>query len=305
MKLSILATVYKDAEIVNPLVDEILKYIIPLNIDYEIILVNDCSNDDSEQAIINECNKNPKVKGISLRRNFGQQIAMSAGMHYASGTYIVIMDGDLQNPPSAIPLLLDTIQKSNHDIVYTVSKNRNDLWDTFTSYLFWTIITRFFGLKIVKHQLMMKIMTKDFVEQFSKYGELKRTIDGIVDDISSYYGVIEVENSVRQHGKSHYTFTKRINLMIDIIISLSSAPLNLLIYLGFIILLLTFLGWIYYLSLYLFSHVPAGYTSVLLSIFFFGSLIVLILGIIGRYLANIYAEVRGRPLYHIKTKYNL
>ncbi len=148
-------------------------------------------------------------------------------------------------------------------------------------------------------------MTKDFASQFLKYGEIKRTIDGIVDDISSYYDVIEVENAIRRHGKSHYSFTKRLNLMIDIIISLSSAPLNLMIYIGFIISTFTFFAWIFYLTLYLFSQVPEGYTSVLLSIFFFGGLIVLILGIIGRYLANIYAEVRQRPLFHVKQTYNI
>ncbi len=88
MKLSIIATVYRDAESVGPLVDEILKYVLPLNILYEIILVDDYSNDGSEQAILNQCNKNTSIKCVSLRRNFGQQIAMSAGMHFASGEYL-------------------------------------------------------------------------------------------------------------------------------------------------------------------------------------------------------------------------
>jgi len=305
MTLSVVATVYNDAEIVPVLVKTIIENI-PSSVNgYEIILVNDFSRDGSQDAIRTECEKNPNVKGITLSRNFGQQIAMSCGLHHASGDYVVIMDGDLQNPPSAIGELLEKIKSGNYDIVYTISKTRNDLWDSFTSRIFWYIITRLFGVKIVRNQLMLKIMTKDFVKRISEYHEINRTVSGIVNDISHHYTTIEVDNQTRTHGRSNYTFTRRLNLMIDMIISLSSAPLNLMIYLGFFTFILTLLGLAYYTILYLFFSVPSGYTSILLSIFFFGGLIVLILGIIGRYLANIYLEVRQRPLFHVKQTYNL
>jgi glycosyltransferase involved in cell wall biosynthesis len=305
MTLSVVATVYNDAEIVPVLVKTIIENI-PQSVNgYEIILVNDFSKDGSQDAIRLECEKNPNVKGITLSRNFGQQIAMSCGLHHASGDYVVIMDGDLQNPRSAIPELLEKIKSGNYDIVYTISKTRNDLWDSFTSRIFWYIITRLFGVKIVRNQLMLKIMTKEFVKRISEYHEINRTVSGIVNDISHHYTTIEVDNQARAHGRSNYTFIKRMNLMIDMIISLSSAPLNLMIYLGFFTFILTLLGLAYYTIMYLFFSVPSGYTSILLSIFFFGGLIVLILGIIGRYLANIYLEVRQRPLFHVKQTYNL
>ena len=303
--LSVVATVYNDAGIVPLLVSEIIQNMPAGLTGYEIILVNDFSKDDSEQAIAKECEKDTHVKGVSLRRNFGQQIAMSAGIHHASGAYIVIMDGDLQNPPSAIPVLLDKIKHGSYDIVYCISKKRNDLWDSFTSAFFWFVLTRLFGVRIVRNQLMMKIMTKDFATHIKEYHEINRTVAGIVNDISWNYATIEIDNQKRLHGKSHYTFAKRMNLMLDMIISLSSAPLNFMIYLGFFTFLLTFAGLIYYLVLYLFFTVPSGYTSILLSVFFFGGLIVLILGVIGRYLANIYMEVRQRPLFHVKKTYNL
>lgn len=305
MTLSVVATIYNDAEIVPALVKAITENIPQSVSGYEIVLVNDFSKDTSEDAIRRECEKNPNVKGIALSRNFGQQIAMSCGLHHASGDYVVIMDGDLQNPPSAIPQLLEKIKSGNYDIVYTISKTRNDLWDSFTSRIFWYIITRMFGVKIVRNQLMLKIMTREFVKRISEYHEINRTVSGIVNDISHHYTTIEVDNKSRTHGRSNYTFIKRLNLMIDMIISLSSAPLNLMIYLGFFTFLLTLLGLVYYTVQYLFFSVPSGYTSLLLSVFFFGGLIVLILGIIGRYLANIYLEVRQRPLFHVKQTYNL
>jgi glycosyltransferase involved in cell wall biosynthesis len=302
--LSIVATVYNDAEIVPLLVEEIIKNIPPSITKYEIILVNDCSPDNSEQFIKAECDKNPNVKGISLSRNYGQHIAMSAGMQNSKGDFVVTMDGDLQNPPSAIPQMLDKI-KEGYDIVYTASKKRNGILDAFTSYIFWAMLTKLFKMNVVKHQLMLKIMSREFIDRFSKYGEANRTIDGLVADISSNYAVLNIENNKRAHGRSNYNFIKRMNLTLDMIISLSSAPLNLMIYLGFFIFIGTILGVLYYICSYLFAIVPPGYTSTQLSIFFFGGLTILILGIIGRYLANIYSEVRHRPLYHVKRTYNL
>lgn len=304
IELSVVATIYNDAAVVPLLVNEITSQCRPLEINFEIILVNDCSTDDSEKAIEKICLSSSNVKGITLSRNFGQQIAMSVGMRYAAGKYIIIMDGDLQNPPSEIPRLYREILKG-YDIVYTVSKTRNNFLNQLSSSLFWFIITKIFGVKIVKNQLMMKIMNRALVERYNEYNEIHRTVAGIVKDVSSYHQILYVENQIRKFGNSHYNFVKRCNLMIDMLISLSSAPLNMLIFLGFSVFVLTNIVSIYYIIQYLFFDVPPGFTSVILSIFFFGSLIVLLLGFIGRYLSNIYTEVRGRPLFHIKKKYNI
>jgi glycosyltransferase involved in cell wall biosynthesis len=305
IELSVVATIYNDEKIVPLLIEEILAAVNPLNITYEVILVNDRSVDHSEEAIRTVCSKNPQVKGVSLARNFGQQIAMSAGIANASGKYVLIMDGDLQNPPEEIPNLYAAIREANgRDIVYAVSKTRNSIWDEFTSNLFWSIITRIFQVNIIKNQLMMKIMTREFIDKYNLYGEISRTVSGIVNDISSNHGVIEIQNQKRRIGKSHYSFFRRLSLLIDIIISLSNAPLNSMIYLGFTIWISTVFASVYYFIKYLFYDIQPGFTSILLSIFFFGSLILLMLGFIGKYLANINIEVRRRPLYHVREKIN-
>ena len=304
IELSIVATVYNDAEIVSLLVKELCHQCEQLKVSYEIILVNDYSTDSSEIEIQKACKENKNVKGISLSRNFGQQIAMSAGMRYASGKYIIIMDGDLQNPPSAIPSLYKEILKG-YDVVYTVSKTRNNFIDKATSRLFYFMLTKIFGVKIVPNQITMTIMNRTFIDQYNEYNETVRTVSGIFREVSSHYQVLNVENQIRKIGKSHYSFFKRLNLSIDMIISLTNYPLNLMIYFGFSIFLLTMLTIIYYLFTYLFYDVPAGFTSIILTISFFGSLIVLLLGFIGRYLSNIYTEVRKRPLFHVKETYNL
>ena len=304
IELSIVATVYNDAEIVPLLVKEICEQCAQLEISYEIILVNDCSPDNSEFEIQKACKENENVKGISLSRNFGQQIAMSAGMRYAAGKFIIIMDGDLQNPPSAIPLLYKEILKG-YDIVYTVSETRYNFMDKTTSCFFYFMLTKLFGVKIVPNQLMMKIMKHSFVDRFNKYNEIHRSVTGIVNDISSSYQVLDVQNQVRKIGQSNYGFFKRLNYAFDLLISLSNAPLNIMIYFGFSVFLLTMISIVYNLYIYLFGDVPAGFTSIILTNSFFGSLIILLLGFIGRYLSNIYSEVRKRPLFHVREIYNL
>lgn len=304
IELSIVSTIYNDAPIVSLLVNELRLQCEKLQVNYEIILVNDFSTDSSETEIQKVCQESKNVKGITLSRNFGQQIAMSAGMRYASGKYILIMDGDLQNPPCEIPKLYNEILKG-YDIVYTVSETRNNFIDKFTSNFFWFTLTKVLGVKIVQNQLMMKIMNRTFVDRYNEYNEINRTVAGIVRDISSNYQVLNIQNQIRKIGKGHYSFPKKLNLMIDEIISLSNTPLNMMIYFGCFIFLFTNLISIYYFIQYLFFNVPAGYTSIILAIFFFGSLIILLLGFIGRYLSNIYSQVKKRPLFHIKSTYNI
>lgn len=303
-ELSIICTVFNDAEIVPLLVMEIFKFTNPLYIPVEIILVNDFSTDKSELEIKALCQQFNNVKGISLSRNYGQQIAISVGMRYASGKYIIIMDGDLQNPPSEIPRLYQEILKG-YDIIYTVSKERNNILNKISSFFFWFILTKLFGVKIIPNQLMMKIMNHSFVDRYNDYNEINRTVEGIVVDISENYNIIQIVNQKRTTGKSHYNFFKRFNLMIDMFISLSNVPLTMMLYFGWVVFLLTIILTIYNLINYVFFDVPAGFTSIILAIFFFGSLIVLLLGFIGRYLSNIYTEVRQRPLFHIKKTFNI
>jgi glycosyltransferase involved in cell wall biosynthesis len=302
-KLSVICTIYKGNSIVDDLVKHIAKTVEQLPYNFEIILVDDLSPDDSWKKIKENGMKHPFVKGIQLSRNFGQQIAMSAGIQVASGDYIVIMDGDLQNPPASIPLLLDELA-NGHDIVYTVSKKRNNFRQELSSKVFWYVLTKIFKVNIIKNQLMMKAMTREFAQKYNSYNEINRTVAGIINDIGMNYTVVEIENQKRHSGKSSYNFYKRFNLMIDMMLNMTNAPLNIIINLSLFTLFFTVIIAIYHLIMFFFYAVPAGFTSIILSVFFFGSLTLLILGIIGRYLSNIYTEVKNRPLFFIQKKVN-
>ncbi len=301
--LSIAIPVFNAESMLDELCRQLTLATKQLNVELEIVLVDDFSPDNSWQVIERLCAEYPYVKGIKLSRNFGQQIAVSAGISSAKGNYVIVMDCDLQNPPEAIPAILNQL-KSGFDMVYTVSKERNNFKDQTTSKLFWFVLTKILKVDIVKNQLMMRGMSARFVKYYESYSEITRTVAGISRDIGLKHTVIEIENNKRHSGKSNYNFFKRFNLMIDIVLSLSTAPLTMIINTSLIVLILTFFASLYYLYVVFFWYAPAGYTSLVLLIIGFGSLITLILGIMGVYLANIYKEVRKRPLFIIDEKVN-
>ncbi len=294
--VSVVVPVYNGARLVERLVREVAA-----SLDgepYELLLIEDGSQDSSWDAIAAAASLSPHVRGFRLSRNFGQQIAVSAGIAKARGEYVIVMDCDLQNPASAIPEILGSL-RAGHELVYTVSKTRNNARDALTSQLFWFVLTRIFKAPAVKHQLMMKGMTSRMARIYDSYPEATRTVAGIVGDIGGKHVVIEVENARRGEGRSNYGFFKRFDLMIDMIISIAAAPLKILVYAGLAGFIATLMACVYFLAAALFRSAPSGVTVIVLAVFLFGSLITLVLGIVGVYLANIYAEVRRRPLFLI------
>jgi glycosyltransferase involved in cell wall biosynthesis len=304
-EVSIVTTIYNAESIVEELVEKISAAVKQVTQHFEIILVEDCSPDDSWKKIEELSKKYPQVKGLQLSRNFGQQMAMTAGMRYATGETVIIMDGDLQNPPEAIPALLTKI-KEGHDVVFTISKTRNNFKDELTSKIFWIILNTVFKVGMVRDQLMLKALSKRFMKEFNSYDERIRVVSGIIHDIGLKTTQIEVENKKRVAGKSNYNFFKRFHLMVDIVLAMTNAPLNFMINISIASLLLTMVAGIWNLvSYFIYPDVPAGYTTLVLLILFFGSLTILTLGIIGRYLSNIYIEIRRRPLFIINKTINI
>jgi len=304
IELSIVSTIYNDERTIALLVEELSNQVSNLKVNFEIILVNDNSHDDSEIEIQKICSQKPYVRGLSLARNYGQQVAISAGMRYASGNYVLIIDGDLENPVEAIPQLFHKV-KEGYDIVYATAKKRQTFLKRVTSDFFWLVICKFLQIKIIKNQLMMRVMSRKLVDHYNSYNEINRSVAGITYDVGLRYAQIEVFPKKRVSGKSNYTFSKRLNIFVDIVLNLSLKPLNFVIFLGFFTFVSSVIISIYYVYRFFnYGSVP-GYTSLILSIFFFGSVIVFTLGIMSRYLSLIYLEVRNRPLFIVKEKFNL
>lgn len=303
-ELSIVATVYNSARIVQPLVSQVTSIVNKLGISYEIILVDDGSSDDSCNMLEEQCMLDRKVKSVILSRNFGQQIAMSAGIHHATGRFVIIMDGDLQNPPEAILDLYSKIQEG-YDIVYTTSPQKNNKLDSFTSWLFWKFLKNFMKVEIEESQLMMRIMTSRFAYYYREFPERIRTVAALTHDIGMRRTSIPVKNRRREEGKSNYNTRKRINLAMDVILDFSNRPLNFIFNTGIIIFIATIISMIYYLYAYIaFTSLP-GFTSIVLLIMLFGSINLISIGVLARYMANIYTEVKRRPLYFMRKTINI
>ena len=302
--LSIVCTVYRSELIVPELVSKISTECTNLSQEFEIILVDDGSPDNSWNEIEKVCKSNCNVIGIKLGRNVGQQLAVTAGLRHSSGKFTIVMDGDLQNPPSAIPKILSKLQKG-FDIVYTTSLSRNSLGNSFSSMLFWWIMNKIFKEKLIPNQLMMRGMTSHYLNIFNSYNEYIRNVVGITHDIGLNYDIIEVQNEKRHSGKSNYNFFKRMDLMLDLVLLITNRPLTYLIYGACIaILSSTAFGVLTFINYTRFPEMPSGYPTLVFLISFFGSFILLVLGVIGRYLSNIYTEVRNRPLFNIEKIIN-
>lgn len=302
--LSIVATVYNSARIVEPLVTQIRAVVVNLGVSYEIILVDDGSSDDSAYVLEQQSGLDSRVKSIVLSRNFGQQVAMSAGIHHATGRFVLIMDGDLQNPPEAISDLYRKIREG-YDIVYTTSPKKNNKMDSMTSWLFWKFLKAVMKVDIAESQLMMRMMTARVAQYYREYPEKIRTVAAITHDIGMKRAIIPVENRKREQGRSNYNTSKRINLAIDVILDFSNRPLNFVFYFGLIILMLTGIAMIYYLYVYMTMNTLPGFTSVILLVMLFGSINLISIGILARYMANIYTEVKRRPLYFVRKMVNI
>jgi glycosyltransferase involved in cell wall biosynthesis len=303
-ELSVVCTIYRAEAIVPELVRQVGEACSSVTPDHEILLVDDRSPDGSWAAILEACGRNPRVRGVLLARNVGQQRAISAGLRQASGRYVIAMDGDLQNPPDAIPGIVGKLREG-FEVVYTVSNIRNNWLDALTSRGFWWLLNRVLAVGMVPNQLMMRGFSSRALAMFNSYGESVRNVVGITHDIGLRSVILPVANRRRHSGRSNYGFFRRFDVLLDVVLMTSNRPLTYLIYFSFVSMALGFvLGLVTLVNYFRYPDTPPGYPTLAALLICFGSATLAVLGIIGRYLANIYAEVRNRPLFQVDRRVN-
>ena len=272
---------------------------------YEIILVDDGSTDNSWQLIKAFHSNDPRVKGISFSRNFGHHIAITAGLDNSKGDAVILLDGDLQDPPEEIPKLYKEF-KNNKDLVYGIRQSRQDsAIKKLTSWLFWWILRRFSGVNIPEGQTMLRIISKRLVDVLKEMKEHSRFIHGMMAWAGFSVSAIEVQHSRRLKGKSKYNIPKMFRLAFHAVTSFSTVPLRLATYTGFLSALISVMVGGYFIYRKIFYNIPVlGYASIIVSIFFIGGVQLVVLGIFGEYLGRIYQEAQRRPLYILKDIIN-
>lgn len=306
VKVSIVSPVYRGVKMVSELVRRNVESVSTITDDYEIILVNDASPDNSWDEIVKQCSLNSKVKGINLSRNFGQHYAITAGLHYAKGDWVVVMDCDLQDRPEEIPNLYKKAQEG-FDIVYARRAVRKDGFMKRQSSLWFHRVFKWLsGLKSDSTIANFGIYKHDVIEEFNKMPERARSFPSLVQYLGFKDTAIDVEHAERSEGKSSYSLHKLLKLSFDVIVSNSNKPLRLAVGLGFGMAVVSFLLAVYNVIARWAGiiRVP-GYTTTVFSIWFVGGLLLFVVGILGLYIGKIFDQVKERQLYIVRDKVNL
>jgi dolichol-phosphate mannosyltransferase len=303
--LSIVSPVYKAENIIDELVRRIKESVSGITPDYEIILVEDGSKDQSWNKIIEHCQIDEKVRGIKLSRNFGQHHAITAGLDCCKGDWIVVMDCDLQDQPEEISKLYEEALKG-FDIVYARRKQRYDSYfKKLTSKIFYKLFAWLSGVPQDGTIANFGIYSSKAIQAVNELREPLRSFATMIKWVGFKSTGIYVEHAERFAGKSTYNFKKLFQLALDISLSFSDKPLRMTVKLGVIISGSAFLFGLYNLYKYFTGRITEpGFTSLILSLWFLSGLIIFILGIIGLYLGKVFEGIKERPLYIIEKRYD-
>jgi glycosyltransferase involved in cell wall biosynthesis len=306
MTLSIVSPIYKAENFIIPLVNRLSNCLNELNIDYEIILVDDLSPDNSWEIIENITHNNKQVKGIQLSRNFGQHYAITAGLEQAKGEWIVVMDCDLQDIPEEIKKLYNKAVNENFDIVLARREQRKDTFiKRFLSLVFYRFLNYCSGLNHDEKIANFGIYNKKVVDAILSMPETIKYLPLMVNWVGFRKSTMNVLHDERD-GQSSYGFRKRVQLALDVFLSYSDKPLKIFVKLGALISISSFIFSIIYMILWLNDKIVVhGFTTIIISVWFLSGIIISILGVIGLYIGKTFQDVKKRPVYIInKTTFS-
>ena len=297
--LSIVVPVYNEELIIEELVRRMVAAAESITQQYEIIFVNDGSRDSSLQKLEASCAGNPKLHYIAFARNFGHQIAITAGMDYASGDAIVTIDGDLQDPPELIKQMYEQYE-NGFKVVYAKREARlgETFFKKFTARTFYRLMARLVSFEIPVDVGDFRLIGRDVLEYLKQMKEYDKYIRGQIAWLGFKSTYVMFDRDERKFGKTNYPFKKMLRLAFNGITAFSDSPLKLATSMGFIVCIISFFIGVYALYSYFIGHTAVpGWASTIISITFLGGVQLLSLGILGEYISRIINNVRQRPLY--------
>lgn len=302
MDLSIVIPVFNEEDNILPLVQRLHRTLAPMGVTYEFIFVNDGSRDATLLRIKELSALQPEIKYIDLSRNFGHQIAVSAGLDYATGQVVGIIDADLQDPPE---LLLPMYEKwkEGYDVVYALRiRRKGESWfKLITARIFYRILAKITHIDIPLDTGDFRIMDKRVVEVLRSMPERHKFLRGQIAWVGFRQTGLEYERDARQHGKSGYPFSKMLRFALDGITGFSDIPLRFVSNLGIVVTIFALLMTLYALySRFILQDYTQGWTSIIITVLFMGGVQMISIGIIGEYLTRINADTRKRPLYVVR-----
>lgn len=301
--LSIIIPVYNDQEVLDELMKRLTPAVEPLADDYEVILIDDGSRDNSWTVIENLAVEFPKLKGLKLARNFGQQNAIAAGLSETQGDVIVIMDSDLQDRPEDISKLVDALFEHNVNMAVAQWQERKDSsLKLLASRAFNVTANRITTIKIQPRLGGFRAVRRQVVDEFLKFREKTATVFGLMYFIEKNYICVPLVRDPRFAGSSGYNLRKMLSLTLARILSFSMFPIRLVTFTGLLVSFVSLIVAIALIVRRLQGNVAPGWTStIVLTLFLFG-LNFAFLGILGEYIGKIFIEVKGRPNFIIGEK---
>nr|WP_319572643.1 glycosyltransferase family 2 protein [uncultured Draconibacterium sp.] len=304
MKLSVVIPLFNESAVLSLLINEVHHNLMALGEAFEVVCVDDGSVDDTLQQLLEMKLKKPELKVVSLSRNFGLQAAIAAGLEYTKGEYVVVMDGDMQDPPELIKELFQKISTSKGDVVSAVRSERGE---KFSKRFYINVFHKIFRNISEEQQLEQAgnfcIMSRRAISAILKFTEQNRYFPGIRNFIGFQHYTIIYERPDRADGIAKMTSKKLFSLAADAIYSFSKWPIKLCLYLGLLGVLIFLLAIVYTLVSKYTGLAPTGWSSTFLAISFFGSVQLTFLGLIGEYIYRIYKEVQKRPVFLVKEVY--
>ena len=303
---SIVIPIYNEQETIPELLRRLKSDADTLDASAEIIFVDDGSGDESFNLLAEMHTRDPRFKALRLSRNFGHQVAITAGMEFAHGNAIILMDGDLQDPPELLPQMIER-WKEGFQVVYAVKRSRKEnALKRFAFSSFYKLMHTFSSITIPMEAGNFSLLDRRVVEVLRSMPERNRYISGMRAWAGFKQAGIDFDRDARFAGEPRMSMRQLVNLALDGLFSFSNAPLRLAIYLGVTAAGLSFLGAAYVIYAKLFTNrAVLGWSSTILSITFIGGMILLTLGVIGEYISRIYDEVKHRPLYIVRDKIGL
>ena len=297
--ISVVIPLYNEEEVLRETYARLSAVMTSLQDAYELIFVNDGSRDKTAEIACALCEKDPRVRLISMSRNFGHQIAITAGMDYAQGDAVILIDADLQDPPELIPEMVKK-WKEGYEVVYgkRVKRNGETVFKKFTAKFYYRFLRRMTDVSIPCDTGDFRLMDRKVCDAMKKLSEKNRYVRGLVSWVGFRQYALPYERDERFAGKTKYPLKKMLRLASDGITSFSNKPLKIATYTGFFLSGLSFLYLLIVLGQKLLGYPTAwGWASILAVQLFFNGVMLIMLGIIGTYIGRIYEESKGRPLY--------
>ena len=303
VELSVIIPIYNEESNIGELYQRLLSVLEPMQLagGFEFIFINDGSRDQSLPMLLTLATRDERVRYIDFSRNFGHQIAVTAGLDRAAGEAVVIIDADLQDPPELIPLLYQRM-KEGFEVVYAKRRSRqgDSAAKKLTARLFYRVLASITHISIPVDTGDFRIISRKVVEGLRLMPEQNKFIRGQISWIGYRQTFIEYDRAERAGGETGYTYRKMIRLALDGITAFSDAPLKAATIGGFLVSGLAFLVALYTLySRFITHNYEPGWPSLMVSILFLGGVQLISVGIIGEYIARLSANVRQRPLYLI------